>query len=140
MTSSSRTLTTSVSDSNDHLTSDSSLLSSNQHQYPIEISSSLVMPRLIPIEDDEAARMDAEQTPERVPVGLPDVTIPNDNAVFVIEELVTMNKSAQTLPKSLEQQSHISDTVSCDVNTSLDMQNDHESITKLELNSHGQSQ
>jgi hypothetical protein len=87
--SSSVQLNASISGSSDHVTLDSNPLSSTQHHYQTETESAVVTPSVIAIEDDEVARMDAEQIPESVPADLADITAPNDNAVFAIEELVS---------------------------------------------------
>lgn len=82
----------SVSSPSDHLTLDSNPLASVQEPSCPEIEAIVTTaPRVVAIEDDEAARMDAEQTPEHVPVDLEDIPVAGDNAVFVVDELVSGN-------------------------------------------------
>jgi hypothetical protein len=88
-------LNASISGSSDYVTLDSDRLQSGQNYHPIESESNVTTPRRIPIDDDEVARMDAEQIPEPIPADITDIPVPNDNAVFVVDELV----SNATTPK-----------------------------------------
>lgn len=82
-------LNASISSSSDYVTLDSDRVQLGQRYHPIGSESNVTTPRQIPIDDDEVARMDAEQIPEPIPADIVDVAVPNDNAVFVMEELVT---------------------------------------------------
>jgi len=84
----------------------------------MESESNVTTPRRIPVEDDEVARMDAEQIPERIPTDITDVAIPNDNAVFVVDELLS-----STVPPQ------ISSTINID-EQSIISENDESIITK----------
>jgi hypothetical protein len=93
------------------VTLDSDRLQSGQNHHPIESESNITTPRRIPVDDDEVARMDAEQIPEPIPADITDITVPNDNAVFVIDELVsnTTNVKISTTIINLNEQSMISE-------------------------------
>lgn len=99
--SSNHQLNTSISGSSDYVTLDSDRIQStqNHHYHPIESESNVTTPRRIPVDDDEVARMDAEQIPEPIPADVTDVAVQNDNAVFIVDESV----SNLTPPKILTQ-------------------------------------
>jgi len=70
----------------------------------------MTTPRRIPVEDDEVARMDAEQIPEPIPADIMDVAVPNDNAVFVVDELITSTTTPKiSIAKTTDEQSSISE-------------------------------
>jgi hypothetical protein len=98
---------------------DSDRLQSGQNYHPVESESNITTPRRIPVDDDEVARMDAEQIPEPIPGDITDITVPNDNAVFVIDELI----SSTTGPK-------IPITMSGINEQSITSENDESNITK----------
>ncbi len=85
---------------------DSDRLQSRQNYDPIESESNITTPRPIPIVDDEVARMDAEQIPEPIPADITDVAVPNDNAVFVIDELVSNTITPNILTTTIHHQEH----------------------------------
>lgn len=109
-TSSSLQANISVTNSSDHVTSDSNPVPSVQEPFCHETESLVeTATRVVTIEDDEAARMDAEQTPEHVPVDVEDIPVPSDNAIFVADELMSGNhnghvhspeKTEETIPST----------------------------------------
>ena len=126
--SSSAQLNASISGSSDHVTLDSNPLSSTQNHYPTETESAVVTPSVIAIDDDEVARMDAEQIPESVPADLTDITVPNDNAVFAVEELVSNTAAPSTAAMSTEEPTMISDVTRCDIRASSETPDHHASF------------
>ena len=93
-------LNTSISSSSDYVTLDSDRMRLGQSYHPIGSESNATTPRQIPIDDDEVARMDAEQIPEPIPADITDVAVPNDNAVFVVDELVS-DVTPTKIPRSI---------------------------------------
>ena len=117
----------SISGSSDYVTLDSDQVESNQQHYSLQADSNSVMSRLLTVQYDEAARMDAEQIPEPLPADITDVAVPNDNAVFVLDESVS-HKSIPYIPRTtdVEDQSMASNGISNGMDASLDSHQDHQ--------------
>ena len=117
----------SISGSSDYVTLDSDHVESNQQHYSLQADSNSVMSRLLTVQYDEAARMDAEQIPEPLPADITDVAVPNDNAVFVLDESIS-HKSIPYIPTTtdVEDQSMASNGISNGMDASLDSHQDHE--------------
>lgn len=99
-------LNTSISSSSDYITLDSDRGRLGQRYHPLGSESNGTTPRRIPIDDDEVARMDAEQIPEPIPADITDIPVPNDNAVFVVDELISSTVPINIPPIiTLDQQS-----------------------------------
>lgn len=82
---------------------------------------------MIAIDDDEVARMDAEQIPESVPADLTDITAPNDNAVFAVEELVSNTAAPSMMAIPTEEPSMTFDITLCDIRASSETHDHHAS-------------
>ena len=117
----------SISGSSDYVTLDSDHMESNQNHYSLQTDSNSVMSRLLTVQYDEAARMDAEQIPEPMPADIADVAVPNDNAVFVLDESVSHTAIAH-IPTAtdVEDQSMTSNGISNGMDASLDSHQDPE--------------
>ena len=138
--SSSLQLNASISGSSDHVTLDSNPLSSTQNHYPIETDSIVATPSVIAIDDDEVARMDAEQIPESVPGDLTDVSAPNDNAVFAVEESGSNTDAPPMMSTETEEKSVLSDVTLRDAEASSETRDHHESsITRSDLQNQSRS-
>ena len=99
--------------------------STHIHHHPIQSGSNETTPGRILI-DDEVARMDAEQIPEPIPADITDVAVPNDNAVFVIDELVS-NRDVPKIPSSnIDEQSITSDATSRGIDASSEVHENDE--------------
>lgn len=104
-------LNTSISSSSDYITLDSDRMQLGQSYHPIGSESNDTTPRRIPIDDDEVARMDAEQIPEPIPGDITDVTVANDNAVFVMDELVSSN-TPMKIPPAINNDQYSTESIS----------------------------
>jgi hypothetical protein len=104
----------SISGSSDYIT-----LDSDRIHYPIRTESNEATPRRIPMDDDEVARMDAEQIPEPIPADITDVAVPNDNAIFVMDDLVSSTHIPKILSSNIDEHSFSSDVHENDELTSL---------------------
>ena len=117
----------SISGSSDYVTLDSDHVESNQNHYSLQTDSNSVMSRLLTVQYDEAARMDAEQIPEPLPADITDVAVPIDNAVFALDESVS-HKAIPRIPTTteVEDQSMASNGLSHGMDASLDSHHDRE--------------
>ncbi|CAF1228584.1 unnamed protein product [Adineta steineri] len=106
----------SINGSNDYIISDNEHIQSiqnNYHHLPNEIDFITTTPTRIAVDDDEVARMDAEQIPEPIPADITDVTVPNDNAMFIVDESISNTNTPEIPTNSIDQQSIASNIASC---------------------------
>jgi hypothetical protein len=119
-------LNASISGSSDYVTLDSDRMpSTHHHHHPIQSESNETTPRRILI-DDEVARMDAEQIPEPIPADITDVAVPNDNAIFVVDELVSTRDVPKISSSNIDEQSIISDATSREIDASSEVHENDE--------------
>jgi len=121
-------LNASISGSNDYMTSDNGQIQSMENQYH-HLDETESTPQRILVDDDEVARMDAEQIPEPIPADIIDVIVPNDNAVFVVDELVASKMST----RNINEQSMTSNTTLREMEVSSEVHASDESTTPRNL-------
>jgi hypothetical protein len=117
-------LNASMSGSSDYVTLDIQANESRHH--PIQIESIVGTPSLINVDHDEAARMDAEQNSEHLPADITDVAVPNDNAVFVIDESISNTDIPIISTTNIDEQSDTSDVSLHEMNGSSDVHDNDE--------------
>ena len=126
-------LNASISGSSDYISLDNDRMQSTQNQYHHhnETESNVTTPRHIPVDDDEVARMDAEQIPEPIPADITDVVVPNDNAIFAVDELISNTEAPKIPLRNIDEQSTTSNVTLREMETSSEVQeNDESTITR----------
>lgn len=103
------TFETHATSSNAPLDSDRMASTTDNHQEDsIESQSTDTTPRRISIDDDEVARMDAEQIAETIPTDITNVSLTNDNAIFTVDDF-NLGTEQQKMLTSHQRDHHLSE-------------------------------